>query len=304
MKIHALVIDPQHDFCTGDDMALLKAVLIAEMLKHGYTPQAAEVSAEMAIGPSRHQGSLVVPGADKDMERLATLITRIAPKLDDIHVTLDSHRIWDIAHPIWWKDSNGNHPAPFTVITVADVESGKWTTTRPGAYKRSLDYLKALAATKRYPHVIWPEHCLIGSWGHGVVPVLAEAMHVWERMRQGVVDYVTKGSNPYTEHFSGVRAEVPDPKDLSTQINSDLIRVLGEADIILLAGEARSHCLANTVRDIATEFELVNPDLIKKFYLLTDATSDVPTFEGEGEKFVREMVAKGMNLTTTQDFLR
>lgn len=275
MNIQLLVIDPQHDFCTAN-------------------------------GAGGEKGSLVVGGADKDMERLAAMIRRIAPKLDDIHITLDSHRVWDIAHPIWWKDGNGNHPAPFTLISVADVESGKWTTTRPGAYKRSLAYLKALDAGKRYPHVIWPEHCIIGSWGHGVVPELLEATHEWERARQGIVDFVTKGSNPWTEHFSGVQAEVPDPNDPSTQVNAGLIATLETADIILLAGEARSHCLANTVRDIVKNF--TDPKFVAKMHLLTDATSDVGGFEKYGQDFVTEMVAlnggDGMKVTTTVDFLR
>lgn len=271
MKIHLLVIDPQHDFCTG-------------------------------TGAGGEKGSLVVTGADKDMERLAAMVVRLADKIDDIHITLDSHRVWDIAHPIWWKDSNGNHPAPFTMITVADVEAGKWTTTRPGFYKRSLAYLKALESGKRYPHVIWPEHCLIGSWGHGVIPALLDATHVWERRQGGIVDFVTKGSNPWTEHFSGVQAEVPDPSDPGTQINTGLIATLETADVILLAGEARSHCVANTMRDIARNFS--DPKYVEKVVLLTDATSDVGGFEKFGEDFLKEMVAKGMQTSTTVDFLR
>lgn len=164
MNIHLLVIDPQNDFC---------------------------VPAE-----GTHRGALVVPGGLDDMTRLAAMVTRLGPKLDDIHVTLDSHRIVDISHPIWWKDSQGNHPAPSPVISVQDVESGRWTTTRPGHYKRSLDYLKALASSGRYPHAIWPEHCLIGSWGHNVVPGLLAALQSWERLRYAQVDFVTKGSNP------------------------------------------------------------------------------------------------------------
>jgi nicotinamidase-related amidase len=262
-SIHLLVIDPQNDFCSPT-------------------------------------GSLYVTGADKDMDRLASMVHRLSPKLEDIHVTLDSHRKIDISHPIWWKDSSGAHPAPFTIIKKDDLKNGIWATTKPGMYARTLAYLEQLEATQRYPHCIWPEHCIIGDEGHNIWPALATAIHEWED-RFAVPDFITKGSNPWTEHFSGVRAEVPDPEDPSTHINTGLIQTLEEADIILLAGEALSHCLANTVRDIAANFS--DSRYIEKMVLLTDASSSVTGFEQYGIDFVNEMTAKGMQISTTVDSL-
>lgn len=245
-------------------------------------------------------GSLYVNGADEDMKRLAGLTTRLKDKITDIHVTLDSHRKVDISHPIWWVDSSGKHPDPFTQITADDVKTGKWTTTRPGMYKRSLAYLETLAATGRYPHVIWPFHCLIGDTGHCIVPELSAAIHDWED-RFAQANFITKGSNPWTEHFSGVKAEVPDSDDPSTLVNTRLIQTLESADIVLMAGEALSHCVANTVRDIATEFSDLK--YVQKIHLLRDATGNVSGFEKFGEDFLKEMIAKGMKITTTKDFL-
>ncbi len=264
MNIQLLVIDPQNDFCDP---------------KHG---------------------SLHVPGAEADMDRLAKMIERLDGKLSDIHVTLDSHRKVDISHPIWWKDSKGAHPAPFTVITAEDLRTGVWTTTMPGAYDRTLAYLEALDTGGRYPHVVWPYHCLIGDGGHNVWPTLSDAVHAWED-RFAMADFVTKGSNPWTEHFSAVAAEVPDPTDPTTQVNAGLIRTLEDADVILLAGEALSHCLANTVRDIATHF--ADPKTIGKLVLLTDASSNVTGFEALGDQFVKDLTAKGMRTSTTTQFL-
>lgn len=264
MKVHLLVIDPQRDFCNPN-------------------------------------GSLFVTGADKDMDRLALMVKRLNRKLDDIHITMDSHRKVDISHPMWWKDSSGKHPAPFTLITASDVESGRWTTTQPGAYSRSLKYLRALDATKRYPHVIWPEHCLIGDEGHSLHAGLSEAVHEWEQNRFAMADFVTKGSNPWTEHFSAIQAEVPDPEDPSTQVNTGLVRTLEEADIVLLAGEALSHCLANTARDIVKNF--VDPKYTRKLVLLTDASSSVTGFEKYGTDFTSELVGLGMQTATTENVL-
>ena len=265
MEIHLLIIDPQNDFCDPD------------------------------------RGSLFVPGADADISRLAEMLDRLAPKIRDIHVTLDSHHPVDIAHPVFWRDGAGNHPAPFTQISAEDVRSGRWTTTLPSARERALAYLEGLESSGRYPHTVWPVHCLIGSEGHNVAPELFAALKRWEDERFAVVDYVTKGSNLWTEHFSAVQAEVPDPADPDTQINTRLIDTLERADLIVLAGEAGSHCLANTVRDIAKSFS--DPTYVEKMVLLTDATSPVPGFESFQEEFVRDMTALGMRTSTTAELL-
>ncbi len=265
MNIHLLIIDPQNDFCDPE------------------------------------RGTLYVPGADADMLRLTGLVERISDRLTDIHVTLDSHHIIDIAHPEFWMDGAGHNPSPFTQITVDDLRDGRWTTRLPGARERAISYLEALDANGRYPHTIWPPHCLIGSYGHNVMPRLFEALRAWESSRFAVVDYVTKGSNLWSEHFSAVQAEVPDPRDPGTQVNTRLIETLEAADRILLAGEAGSHCLANTVRDIADGFR--DARYIEKLTLLTDATSPVPGFERYQEDFVRDMTARGMKLSTTTQAL-
>jgi len=264
INIQLLVIDPEHDFCNTN-------------------------------------GSLFVPGSPEDMDRLALMVKRLKGKLSDIHVTLDSHHPVDIAHSIWFVDSDGNHPAPFTQISASDLKDGVWTTTKPGAHKRTLAYLESLESTGRYPHVIWPNHCMIGTEGTNVVPSLAEALSEWTN-RFGWVHYVTKGSNPWTEHFSAVKAEVPDPTDISTQINTEFIEALEKADVILLAGEAGSHCLANTCIDIADNFS--DTKFIEKLHLLTDATSPVPGFEKLQDNFVDTLVRRGMKTTTTTDFLK
>lgn len=246
-------------------------------------------------------GSLYVKGGEQNVARTAKMVERLIPKLSEITTTMDSHRKIDISHPMWFVDEHGKHPAPFTMITTADVESGKWRTTQPSARKRTVEYLRALEAGKRYPHVIWPEHCLIGTPGHNIHPTLNAAIEQWEEKRYAIHDVVTKGSNMWTEHFSAVQAEVPDPTDPSTQVNRGLVEALEQADMILWTGEALSHCLANTFRDVVNNFS--NPEYVKKMVLLTDATSSVPGFEKYGEDFVREMRDLGMQVSTTTDIL-
>jgi len=270
-KIRLLVIDPQVDFCDG--------------------PAA---------------GALPVPGAWDDMERLAAMVARLGSRIDDIDVTLDSHRTIDIAHPAWWVDAKGANPPPFTMISSADVSAGAWMPRNPAWRARSLDYVRRLEAAGKYVLLIWPPHCLIGSPGHAVQPTLFAALRRWEEREFGMVNFVTKGSNPFTEHYSAVAAEVPDPEDPSTLLNADLIDALRGSDVVLIAGEALSHCLKSTVTDIADN---IGPEHVRKFVLLTDCTSPVPAVPGGpdfpelGRRFVADMQARGMQVSTSTTFL-
>jgi len=286
-KIHLLIIDPQNSFC--------KVV-----------PQDEQ--------QDRHDGELCVPGAWEDMVRVADMIDRIGDKIDDITITLDSHHRLHIAHPMWWKDRNGNRPNPFTAVreekgifigtefgpdgTPHDV--GELMTSKPVFHKWTIDYLRSLAANNRYGHMIWPEHCLIGYPGHLVIKPLREALCRWEE-KIGIVNIVTKGSTLWTEHFSAVKAEVVHPKHPETQPNAMLVSDLGEADELLFAGEASSHCGANTMRDLITES--ADTSFAKKVTLLTDGMSPVPGFEAFETTFLDDMKALGMKMTTTVDYL-
>ena len=265
MIVKGLIIDPQEDFCN---------------------PQT---------------GTLYVPGADQDVVRIARMLTRIGAKIDALHVTLDSHHTLDIAHPIWWQDANGGHPAPFTIIGAEDVTTGRWTTTRPDALTRSRAYVEHLERNGRYPLCIWPYHCLIGTPGNAVSSPLAQALADWERGNLRSVDYVVKGSNIWTEHYSAIRADVPDPADPGTQVNDHLLDSLESADLAFVAGEAGSHCVANTVRDIA---DTRGDALLRKMTLLIDAVSPVSGFETLQTAFVDEMTRRGMQTATTDSFLR
>ncbi len=268
-NVHLLTIDPQFDFCDPT-------------------------------------GKLFVPGADADMVRLAGFVDAHRNEISNIHVTLDSHHLLHVAHPIWWSDKNGNHPGIFTLISASDLKNGTWTTTHPGLYRESATYVEALDASKRYPLTIWPPHCLIGSIGATIYDPYLNAIDAWSAGRFHIIDFVAKGSNPRREHYSAVKAEVPDPTDPGTLINTNLVRMLEEADEILISGEALSHCVANTVMDIADAF--TDRSYISKFTLLRDCTSLVPDppnmtiFTDFTDKFLSDMQSNGMRVTTSTEW--
>jgi nicotinamidase-related amidase len=167
-----------------------------------------------------------------------------------------------------------------------------------------LAYTEELERAGKKTLCVWPEHCIIGSWGHGMQVDLFEAVQRWERKRFGFKDAVAKGVNIYTEHYGALKAEVPDASDRTTELNRDFLTVLQQADIIAFAGEAASHCVLETINQIAT---FIGDEHLAKCHILTDCMSPVihpaVDFPAITQQFFDDMVQRGMTLTTSVDFL-
>lgn len=250
-------------------------------------------------------GRLCVPGAEKDSERVASFIRQATPVLDDIHPTLDSHQRLHIAHPEFVVTDQGMHPDPFTVIDYAAAKAGKYRATIPECQDYWLGYIRSLEENGRYPYCIWPPHCLIGTRGHALMPQVNEALigdNGWAVNRKATVDYLTKGSNWKTEHYSAVQADVPDDSDETTQLNMGFIEPLEEADMLIWAGEAGSHCGPNTYKDVADVFGSGYD--FRKWVLLEDCQSPVPGFENLQDAAMGEMADKGMRIMTSTSLLK
>lgn len=229
-KVAVLIIDPQNDFCNPN-------------------------------------GALFVQGAEEDNQRLSNWINANKSSINYIGVTIDSHQVMDIAHPRYWKDSNGNHPEPYTVITEENVINSVWTCVKQDV---ATNYLKSLSE-KGAVHVIWPEHCIIGTWGNLIDPVVGNSILAWAEQGH-YVHYIPKGSHPDTEHFGAFEAEVPVDGVKSTEYNKQLEDAINENDVIYLAGQAKSHCVANTLKQIVKNA----PKVAKKIVVLEDTMSPVP----------------------------
>ncbi|MCG2586398.1 isochorismatase family protein [Massilia sp. TS11] len=259
--LHLLLIDPQHDFCD--------------------VPGAA----------------LPVPGADADLRRVAQLIRAGNARIDAITVTLDAHHRLDIAHPGFWQQADGSAVAPFTAITAAALRAGAYRPRLAAHAARALAYVQALEAGGRYTLMVWPVHCEIGSWGQTVHEAVRAAYNHWEETRQRSVAKVLKGANPWTEHYSAIAAEVPDPDDAATQTNQPLLARLGAAEQILVAGEASSHCVKASVAHLV---EQIDP---ARLILLSDCMSPVTGFAAEADAFLQDMAARGARVCTSSALL-
>jgi len=261
-----LIIDPQNDFMDG-------------------YPNAA----------------LPVAGASADMKRLATYIRSNISRINQILITMDSHGTKHIAHSMMWVDRDGNHPQPFTTISLDDVQKRRWRASRKENQEACLSYVTDLNEGQKYTLTIWPPHCLIGSPGHLIEENLFQAVQEWETYRDRNSVYYTKGENWQTEHYSAVQAEIPVWGDPRTSTNEDLIHRITYPDQIVIAGEALSHCVAATIRDLIPFMRNSKKTKLSKYTILQDCTSPVPGFEQIGEDFLSEMKILGMNVITTSD---
>lgn len=277
-RAHLLIIDPQNDFCD---------------LPEAYRP--------LLPSGERATPALPVPGAHQDMLRLARLIDDAGVGLSDISLTLDSHQHLDIAHPTFWLTAEGGHVAPFTELSAEDVKSGRYLARLPGATPRAIAYLEALEAQGRYRHMIWPVHCEVGSWGHNVHAALRAAYNGWEERALSVVTKVIKGENPWTEHYSAIRAEVPDEADASTLTNAAFVAELRRAERLYIAGEAGSHCVKATTEHLVQQLSEAERS---KLLLVTDCMSPVTGFEAAYRDFVASMQALGVQAATAAEVER
>jgi nicotinamidase-related amidase len=275
-NIQLLIIDPQNDFCD---------------LPENYRPIVPGSANE------RRAPALPVAGAHADMLRIAELIARGGTGLDAITVTMDAHQRLDIAHPTFWQQGDGSPVSAFTQILATDLREERYLPRNASALPRTLAYLDALEANGRYTHMVWPVHCEIGTWGQNVHEDVRRAYNRWEEKRGTSVSKVCKGSNPWTEHYSALKAEVPDAEDAATQLNAELIECLRPADRLLIVGEAGSHCVKASTEHLV---ENIAPG---KLVLLTDCMSPVAGFEAQYATFIADMRQRGVQIATSAEIL-
>ena len=241
-------------------------------------------------------GSLAVPGAVQDVQNIAQLVDRLGDSINSIFLTADTHPVIHIGHPGYWKDANGQAPAPFTRITREDLASGAFTTADPDKSKYALDYVTALGGT-----TVWPVHCVNGTVGFAPGLGLVAAILKWRLATSRVLAYAAKGEDPDLEYF-GVFAPEYNSKE---HFNETLARQLLNSDLpIVVVGEARSHCVRRSVEQLV---QYIREQGIKfdlnKIVLLEDCMSDVVGFEETGRAFFTSMTELGVTITKSTELV-
>lgn len=260
---------------------------------------------DMQVDFVHPEGSLSVAGAIGDTTRLIQWIYKNADKVTAISASLDSHIPIQIFSQAWWKNpDSGNQPDPFTLITLEDIKKGLWVPVVDP--KWSLHYVEELEKSAKKNLMIWPYHCLIGTIGHALVPALSEAIAYHSAARNAQPLYLTKGTIPQVEHYGIMEPEVKYPNHPAGGTNTTFLDMLGRYDRVYVAGEAKSHCVLETMHQILRYFE-TQKDVIKKIYFLTDCTSSVAhpaiDFESLAAAELTKMEQKGVVMVKSTDSL-
>ncbi|MDE7059776.1 MAG: hypothetical protein K2P03_13935, partial [Lachnospiraceae bacterium] len=217
-------------------------------------------------------GALGVAGAQKDVERMTRFIYDNIEKISNIAVSMDTHTPHQIFHPCWWIDENGEHPAPYTVITLKDLDEGKWRAViNPQA---SREYVKHLEQDAKKALCIWTYHCMQGTTGAALENQFANMIYFHSVARKAVVQRLVKGQDPMSEMYGIIRPEY----DTKGYMNLDFLNKLERFDKVLIAGEAKSHCVLESIKQILEYYE-TRPEVTEKVYVLEDCMSSISGYE-------------------------
>lgn len=282
-KIHLLVIDDQFDFTFP----------------------------EGALFVSGRSGK----GAMEAQDRLVRFVYQNLGGLSQITCTMDTHLPFQVFFPCAHIREDGSHPDPHTIITADEYRKGVYKPNPAMAKQLGVDpvwlerqfvhYCEELEKQSKYSLYLWPYHCLLGTNGHRLAGVVDQArlFHSFARGAENRPEI--KGGNPLTEHYSIFSPEVTtcfDGRPIpGAQKNTRLIQTLLEADAVIMAGLASSHCVKTSIADFLGEIQQQDPELAKKVYILRDCTAAVVIpggldFTDDAEKAFQEFQDAGMNV--------
>lgn len=243
------------------------------------------------------QGNLCVPGAVEDTDRLNRFIFNNVATISHIVASLDTHYLYQPFHPFNWEAGakptshsggplkgqpyqTGDHPDPFTLISMADVDAGVWRPTRNPSRMREM--ITKLESQHKKTLCIWPLHCILGTPGHAFDPTFMEAVFFHAAARSDQYDAATKGVSQSSEHYGILQAEVQFPDDPNTQLNQRILSKWEGADRVYFAGQAKSHCVLETLNQVVEMFTRAGKnDLLDKLFVLVDCMSSVPDIKDE-----------------------
>lgn len=257
-------------------------------------------------------------GAVEDNARLCEFIYRNLGRITHITATMDTHKAMQIFHAVFFVDQDGNHPVPYSDIHVANLKDGTWKFNPALADEFNLapeygqqmmiHYAEELEKKGKYALTIWPYHALLGGIGHALVSSVEEALFFHSLARNTQYEIELKGDNPFTENYSVIGPEVltgPTGETLGTH-NAKFIERVQQVDRLVVAGQAKSHCVAWTVSDLLEDINAVDPALAKKVYLLEDCSSPVVVpgvvdHTDAADEAYQKFAEAGMNIVKSVD---
>ncbi len=257
-------------------------------------------------------------GAVDDNRRLCEFIYRNLDVITETCPTMDTHQAMQIFHSIFLVNDKGEHPEPYTQITPEDIEEGVWKFNRQLSFSLRIDdaygqeylrhYTRKLQEGGKYDLTIWPYHAILGGIGHALVSAIEEAIFFHGIVRYSHPDFQVKGGNPFTENYSVLSPEVlEDPQgEQIAEKNVGFINKLLDFDAVIIAGQAKSHCVAWTIDDLLNEIHLSDKKLAEKVYLLEDCSSPVVIpgvidYTGQANAAFQRFADAGMHIVRSTD---
>jgi nicotinamidase-related amidase len=257
-------------------------------------------------------------GAVDDNRRLCEFMYRNLGTITQVFPSLDTHHAMQVFHAVWLVDEHGNHPDPYSLISAEDVEAGRWRVN--GAVAEALGigedyaarhlahYTRRLAEGGKYDLTVWPYHAMLGGIGHALVSLVEEAIFFHGVARSSRPEFQVKGDKPLTEHYSMLGPEVtegPDGERLGGR-NTELIDRLLTFDVVVVAGQAKSHCMAWTIDDLLRDDDVRERHLAERTYLLEDCTSPVVVpgvvdYTEEADAAFERFAAAGLHVVRSTD---
>ncbi|MEI7558575.1 MAG: isochorismatase [bacterium] len=256
---------------------------------------------------------LFVGGAPDDSRRLAQFMYANLGRITKIFPTMDTHKAMQIFHSLFFLDAKGNPVPANTMISSSELINDTYN-INPGVAaslgvsytalkKHAIHYAQSLERKGKYRLTIWPYHAMLGGIGHALVSIIEEAIFFHTVARNSESGTEIKGGNPLTENYSVLSPEVVDTFNGTAiaQRNASFIQKLLDYDMLIITGQAKSHCVAWSIDDLLTDIMAKDPSLARKVYLLEDCTSPVVIpgivdFTDEGNKAFEKFRNAGMHV--------
>ena len=341
MSYVLLIIDPQVDFHEGGNLAVTGATKDSEnivRLIQGKTPAKVFVSLDTHTPTHIGHPDFWSPSAPSNtifhLERASGAIVKIQP--DDPtkeQLAADTVANHMVEYSKAYTFQEGDRVMGSDGIEYTPAPTGKGAEVDDALKTWVLKYIAEVPSYGKGDPLIWPVHCVEGSEGHKVHPLLKSALD--SLSAKGVpVEYHVKGQNEATEMYSIFKAEMPAPMDLyrgpltpgagsliaspnsdeadhanlQTTFNQELYNSLMSHNLpIVVCGEALSHCVNWSTRDLNEKRKTDNPDA--KIHLLEDASSMVvlpfapDLFRPNTEAFLKYCDDNGVTRIKTDAFL-
>lgn len=258
-------------------------------------------------------GGLYVKDAEKDTARLCKFIYRNIPYIDSIITTFDFHEEISIFSELFWVDFYGLHPDPGTMITYKNIIDGEWK-VNPNlnlgySYSDLSNYVeyytKKLEETGKFTLTIWPYHCLSSGIGSALVSSIDEAVFTHSIFHNKNSKKVLKGREVLSESYS-LNPEVSS-EYIKGKENDQIFRdICINYNCIIIAGQAKSHCVAYVIKELESFILKNRPDFINNIYILEDCMSpvvipEVVDFTDIANQYMNEFKNSGMNIVRSDE---